>query len=184
MPQATLKEENLSDICRQSVSLERHRHPEINYQLDVPEGPVNLRCDRSQIGQALTNLLKNAAESVSTRIENDTQHGEIRCSITEKIHNEDEKTFAVRIKDNGVGLPESEREKLTEPYVTTREGGTGLGLAIVKKIMEDHSGEIHLTDNKDGGALITLLFHQSKDAEDENNVGLIKTLTGALTNVS
>ncbi|MBT4933740.1 MAG: PAS domain-containing sensor histidine kinase [Rhodospirillaceae bacterium] len=184
MPQATLREENLSDICRQAVSLERHRHPEIDYQLEVPEGPVSLRCDSSQIGQALTNLLKNAAESVSSRFNCDTRDGEIRCSIAEITHNKDDETLAVIINDNGMGLPKSERQKLTEPYVTSREGGTGLGLAIVKKIMEDHSGEILLADSKDGGAMITLLFHQSEEAEDENDVDPMKSATGVMTNVS
>ncbi|MBC8268259.1 MAG: PAS domain-containing sensor histidine kinase [Rhodospirillaceae bacterium] len=184
MPQATLRDENLSDICRQAVSLERHRHPEIDYQLEVPEGPVNLRCDSSQIGQAMTNLLKNAAESVSARFRDNTQNGAIHCSIAEITHNKDDETIAVIINDNGMGLPKSEREKLTEPYVTSREGGTGLGLAIVKKIMEDHSGEILLADSKDGGAMITLLFHQSEEVDDENDIDPMKTATGILTNVS
>ena len=67
-------------------------------------------------------------------------------------------TVAVVVEDNGVGLPHRERDRLTEPYVTTRAGGTGLGLAIVKKIMEDHGGELHLEDREGGGARVTLMF--------------------------
>jgi two-component system nitrogen regulation sensor histidine kinase NtrY len=64
----------------------------------------------------------------------------------------------VTIDDNGKGLPERGRERLTEPYVTTRTKGTGLGLAIVKKIMEDHGGELLLEDAEGGGARVRLVF--------------------------
>ena len=65
-------------------------------------------------------------------------------------------TTAIRsslIEDNGRGLPEQERHRLTEPYVTTRAKGTGLGLAIVKKIMEEHGGNLILDDRPGGGSL-------------------------------
>ena len=57
----------------------------------------------------------------------------------------------VIVEDNGKGLPQQGRERLTEPYVTTRTKGTGLGLAIVKKIMEDHQGELVAGGWGDGG---------------------------------
>jgi two-component system nitrogen regulation sensor histidine kinase NtrY len=61
------------------------------------------------------------------------------------------------VEDNGVGLPSKDRDRLTEPYVTSREKGTGLGLAIVKRILEDHGGELELADAREGrGALATL----------------------------
>ena len=66
--------------------------------------------------------------------------------------------MAVVVEDNGKGLPQHDRERLTEPYVTTRAKGTGLGLAIVKKIMEDHEGELVLEDREAGGARVTLVF--------------------------
>lgn len=185
MPQATLKNENLSDICRQGVILERNRHPEIDYNVELPEESITLRCDSRQIGQALTNLLKNAAESVSARLleEGDkTAKGQIGCSLKEKSDGHGGTFVSIIIADNGLGLPKAEREKLTEPYVTSREGGTGLGLAIVKKIMEDHHGDIILADNDQGGATITLLFHPSEDTEDDNNnqTDPMKTATGLL----
>jgi two-component system nitrogen regulation sensor histidine kinase NtrY len=55
-------------------------------------------------------------------------------------------------------LPAHGRERLSEPYVTTRAKGTGLGLAIVKKIMEDHTGELVLSDRAGGGARVQLVF--------------------------
>jgi two-component system nitrogen regulation sensor histidine kinase NtrY len=68
----------------------------------------------------------------------------------------------VIIEDNGKGLPQQGRERLTEPYVTTRAKGTGLGLAIVKKIMEDHQGELVLEDAEPEGARVRLIFAASE----------------------
>jgi two-component system nitrogen regulation sensor histidine kinase NtrY len=69
---------------------------------------------------------------------------------------------SVIIEDNGKGLPQHGRERLTEPYVTTRAKGTGLGLAIVKKIMEDHQGELVLEDAEPQGAWVSLVFVASE----------------------
>jgi two-component system nitrogen regulation sensor histidine kinase NtrY len=66
--------------------------------------------------------------------------------------------WRIIVEDNGKGLPASLRDRLTEPYVTTRAKGTGLGLAIVKKIMEDHGGELALEDREGGGARVSLVF--------------------------
>ena len=65
----------------------------------------------------------------------------------------------IRVTDNGVGLPKENRNRLAEPYMTTREKGTGLGLAIVKRIMEEHGGRLRLQDAPSGkGAQVTLEF--------------------------
>jgi two-component system, NtrC family, nitrogen regulation sensor histidine kinase NtrY len=162
MPQATLKNENLSVICHRALFLERNRLKNIDYQLELPDDPIYLRCDSLQIGQALTNLLKNAAESVVNH--NKQEIGVIRCSLSQVL-TDNPPLVSIAVHDNGAGLPEAGRENLTEPYVTRREGGTGLGLAIVKKIMEDHSGKIVLSNNEDGGATINLLFYQTDDRE-------------------
>ncbi|MGZ6015566.1 MAG: ATP-binding protein, partial [Phenylobacterium sp.] len=74
----------------------------------------------------------------------------------------DDRGVAFEVEDNGVGLPQSDRDKLTEPYVTTREKGTGLGLAIVRRIMEEHGGELALTDAaRLPGAKVILRFPPS-----------------------
>ncbi len=69
---------------------------------------------------------------------------------------------ALVVEDNGRGLPQDGRERLAEPYVTTRTKGTGLGLAIVKKIMEDHGGELMLEDREGGGARVSLVFNRNE----------------------
>jgi two-component system nitrogen regulation sensor histidine kinase NtrY len=96
------------------------------------------------------NLLKNAAESVAARLEREPETaGRIDIEILDGPD-----AVCVTIADNGVGLPVESRERLTEPYVTTRARGTGLGLAIVKKIVEDHGGALELDDAPGGGARV------------------------------
>jgi two-component system nitrogen regulation sensor histidine kinase NtrY len=102
--------------------------------------------DASQISQVLTNVIKNASESVH---ESKKEGGFIKAKA--KIG----ENIVITIDDNGKGFPEELMDRLTEPYVTTRQKGTGLGLAIVKKIMQDHNGKIDLMNIK-GGARVVL----------------------------
>jgi two-component system nitrogen regulation sensor histidine kinase NtrY len=95
------------------------------------------------LSQALANILKNAAEAIAAR--QDGEPGRIAARLVSDDHG-----LAFEVEDNGVGLPTKDRERLTEPYVTTREKGTGLGLAIVKRILEDHGGELALMDAASG----------------------------------
>jgi len=166
MPAPVMKLENLIDICRASTVLFENAHREITFKSNLPVTPVDLACDRGQIGQALTNLMQNAVDAIEGReslpAANDTP-GE----VTIEVAGEEGYTI-VFVSDNGLGLPSSERDRLTEPYVTTREKGTGLGLAIVRKIMEDHGGTIRLDDSDSGGARVGLVFsNESKSTDDQ-----------------
>jgi two-component system, NtrC family, nitrogen regulation sensor histidine kinase NtrY len=101
------------------------------------------------ISQALTNLLKNAVEAINGIPSGDRGKGRILTRVT--VFDE---IAVIDITDNGAGLPKESRDRLLEPYVTTRDKGTGLGLAIVAKIFEDHGGSIELHDapeDFDGG---------------------------------
>lgn len=99
--------------------------------------------DATMIGQAFTNLIKNAGEAIETAQK--TELGKtMKPEIRVRLH-QDEETLEVTIADNGIGLPE-DRARLFEPYVTTRDEGTGLGLPIVKKIIEEHGGTLNLED--------------------------------------
>jgi two-component system nitrogen regulation sensor histidine kinase NtrY len=160
MPRPVLQNEDLKEICLQSVFLQRNAHPQIEYATLLPEHGLTLPIDRRQIGQALTNLLKNAAEAIDGRDDSPAQPlppGRIEVTLVEQGND-----VTVVISDNGRGLPVEHRARLTEPYVTTRAKGTGLGLAIVKKIMEDHGGYLILDDREGGGARISLVFRRSQ----------------------
>jgi two-component system nitrogen regulation sensor histidine kinase NtrY len=152
MPAALIKTEDLIDITRQAVFLQRAGTPDVRFEVDLPSHPVPVSCDSRQVSQALVNLLKNAIESIQAR-DGDPAPGRIWVRLIET-----DSHVTLVVEDNGRGLPKEGRERLTEPYVTTRAKGTGLGLAIVKKVMEEHRGELILEDREGGGARVKLVF--------------------------
>ena len=167
MPVPVIQPADLSRIVREAMVLQRQAHPEIIWALDIPdEGPV-VDCDRRQIGQALTNLLQNAADAVAMRPDEPSEKGHIAVAISDangEIH--------LSVTDDGIGLPEEDRGRLAEPYVTHKPKGTGLGLAIVKKIMEDHDGRIMLEDNPNGpGAVVTLCLNAKRRMGEVHSSG-------------
>src|SRR4029077_12461041 len=99
-------------------------------------------------------IVKNAVEAIEARLVDSGRKPPGRVVVTVE---EMPGRTVVSVEDNGRGLPKRGRERLTEPYVTTRTKGTGLGLAIVKKIMEDHQGELLLEDGESVGAGVGLL---------------------------
>ena len=143
MPEPELTRNDLSQLVSDALSLQVAGQPDVTFSSDLPDGPVIVDMDGTMIGQALTNLLKNAGEATETYA---AQSGdadyrpEVRLSMQV-----DDTSVRIAIADNGIGLPE-DRARLFEPYVTTRDKGTGLGLPIVKKIIEEHGGTLLLTD--------------------------------------
>ena len=154
MPAPTIKHENLLEVCRQPVFLQRNAQTDIDFEIVAPDPSLVVACDARLVGQALTNLLKNAVESIQGR---SGPAGELPPGRIIVRLQATQGHVLVAVEDNGKGLPQQERERLTEPYVTTRAKGTGLGLAIVKKIMEEHGGGLVLED-RDGGAVVKLIF--------------------------
>jgi two-component system nitrogen regulation sensor histidine kinase NtrY len=167
MPQPVIRPEDIGRIAREALVLPRTARPDIIWHTDIPErGPV-APCDRRLLGQALTNLVQNAVDAVSMRphlvadgddLPADPPAIDITVrSLDDRIH--------IAVTDNGIGLPEADRARLMEPYVTHKPKGTGLGLAIVKKIMEDHGGDVSLNGRPAGsgvaakpGAVATLIL--------------------------
>lgn len=151
MPKPVVDSQDLAETTRQTVFLMRVGHPEVAFEADIPPS-LPARFDRRLISQALTNILKNAAEAIEAVPAEQRGQGRIRIKA-ERVGDD----LVIDIIDNGTGLPQESRNRLLEPYVTTREKGTGLGLAIVGKIMEEHGGGIELYDAPDGrGAWIRL----------------------------
>nr|HIL76149.1 PAS domain-containing sensor histidine kinase [Rhodospirillales bacterium] len=156
MPEPDFKAVNLSELCTQSVFLEQNRFPDIDYIINTGEVEIIISGDRQQISQSLTNIMKNAAESI---IYDSNLKKEIKGKIQLDLLIKPSQIF-IHISDNGGGFSENLIDRISEPYVTTRENGTGLGLAIATKIMEDHNGEILLRNDKNGGATVTLVFNK------------------------
>ncbi|WP_159963659.1 sensor histidine kinase NtrY-like [Profundibacterium mesophilum] len=151
MPEPQRKPHDLTELVRGAVLLQQAGLEQVSIESALPADAVMADLDETMIGQALTNLLKNAGEAVQARVDagRDPEHAP-RIKVQMNA-GEDEVTLS--ISDNGIGLPE-DRSRLFEPYVTTRDEGTGLGLAIVKKIIEEHGGTLTLTDAEpfDAGA--------------------------------
>ena len=141
MPRAVMEPEDIADTVRQVVFLMRVGHADIDIDLELHEDPMPARFDRRLISQGLTNIIKNASEAIAAVPQADRGRGHIRV-----IAAREGSDVTVDIIDNGIGLPKENRNRLLEPYVTTREKGTGLGLAIVGRILEDHGGGIELRD--------------------------------------
>ncbi|MDE1466759.1 sensor histidine kinase [Aurantiacibacter sp. D1-12] len=155
LPKPVFRQEDAVDLVRQALFLQEVAHPEITYRFTTDSDVPPIECDRHQLGQAMTNVLKNAAEAIDTRgrdAEPDWR-GKIALSVSMKGE-----FMQIEVEDNGVGLPQG-GVNVIEPYVTTREKGTGLGLAIVKKIVEEHGGELAFAAGSEGeGTRATLRF--------------------------
>ncbi len=156
MPKPVIGAEDLRELVKAAVFPQKVSFPDIDYLVETPDTPVMAQCDGRLIVQALSNLLKNAAESIGGRLAND------ESGAPGKIVVRMESVGAlarIHIIDNGVGLPKAERHRLAEPYMTTRAKGTGLGLAIVKKVAEEHGGSLEFEDDHslgETGARITI----------------------------
>ncbi len=160
MPAPNIEPHDLMEIVNSQIMLFQSSDSTITFEKDFQSlKSIQIACDDGMIRQAITNLFQNAVDAMT---EANTKDKKLMVSVL-KTENEVE----VRVTDNGPGLPKHGRKELTNPYVTNRSKGTGLGLAIVNKIMEDHSGKLHLasTDDPDmqgpegyDGAIVILRF--------------------------
>ena len=151
MPKPVFREENFFDLVRQAIFLQEVAHPAIRFAAEGAHEGSDLCCDRRQIGQAVTNILKNAVEVIEARQQIEPGYS---GAVTATVFRQ-EPYLVLTLDDNGIGLP-ADRDRIVEPYMTTREKGTGLGLAIVKKIVEEHYGELSFEPNDQGGTRVTI----------------------------
>jgi two-component system nitrogen regulation sensor histidine kinase NtrY len=164
MPEPDRKPCDLTQLLRDALTLQGQTLGRA-LSADLPPAPLVLQLDPTMIGQALTNLIKNAGEALESKIRDGAPEG---YAGAVRVTLETNETAAIiRIMDNGIGLP-ADRERLFEPYVTTRSEGTGLGLPIVKKIIEEHGGTLELTDaplfdaNTHSGAMAVITLPRSE----------------------
>jgi two-component system nitrogen regulation sensor histidine kinase NtrY len=166
MPKAKLEADDLTDCVRRVLFLMRVAHPEISFEERLPDHAIVALFDRRLISQALTNIMKNAAEGIAAVAAEASLAGEIAVSLS--VGNG---TVAIDVIDNGKGFPLEDRQRLLEPYMTTRAEGTGLGLPIVVKILTDHGGGLELRDKPTGrGAWVRLYFPWSDEAQPSSDV--------------
>ncbi|HWE46095.1 MAG TPA: PAS domain-containing sensor histidine kinase [Caulobacteraceae bacterium] len=161
MPAPNFAHENAAELLRQAVFAQRVAAPEIEVTLGDLPAEADFVADGRMVAQALTNVLKNAGESVAAKLAQDPN---LKAQMSAALV-VDGDTLTFVVEDAGLGLPVKDRDRLAEPYVTTREKGTGLGLAIVKRICEDHGGELLLGDAESlTGARVSLRFPRTLTA--------------------
>jgi two-component system nitrogen regulation sensor histidine kinase NtrY len=141
MPKPVMTAEDVADTARQAVFLQRVGSPDIDIEFETEAEKMPAKFDRRLISQALTNIIKNATEAIAAVPADELGKGRIRVSVKREGPQ-----VVIDVIDNGTGLPKENRNRLLEPYVTTREKGTGLGLAIVGRILEEHGGQMELFD--------------------------------------
>ncbi|HEV2898977.1 MAG TPA: PAS domain-containing sensor histidine kinase [Pseudaminobacter sp.] len=158
MPKPEMKIMDLREPLREASFLVEVSRSDIAFERVFGSEPLKGKFDSRLMSQAFGNVIKNAAEAIEAAERENGQNGMIRVSA-----GREGRMIRIDIIDNGKGLPRENRQRLLEPYMTTREKGTGLGLAIVKKIVEDHGGRLELHDAPpdfhDGrGAMVTMLL--------------------------
>ena len=167
MPEPEIRPADICGICREALILPRSARPDIEFAATLPPGPVEIPCDAPQIAQVVTNLVQNAVDAIDRRPEGSPDaRGRVELVLAAG-----EEASVMEVRDNGIGLPQVAVERLTEPYVTTREGGTGLGLAIVKKVLEDHGGGLALADRPGGGTTATVRLPGRQGAAAQTGEG-------------
>ena len=182
MPVPNFSNHDLSRLIREAVFTQRVAKPDIAIEIVEPIPVARIICDDRLLAQAIGNILKNAGEAISALKLNaeETDYGTNPVG-TGLIHEPKgqiriemsliEDNVRIAVEDNGIGLPEKDRDRLTEPYVTTREKGTGLGLAIVKRIIEDHKGEFSLMDAETlSGAMAVILLPLAARSDTETTL--------------
>lgn len=154
LPKPVFRGEDPVDLARQALFLQEVSRPDINFGFSSSGDVGIIACDRHQFGQAMTNVLKNAVEAIEARQKagDAAYRGSIMLSLTGSPED-----VVVTVADNGIGLPQ-DRDRIVEPYVTTREKGTGLGLAIVKKIVEEHGGDMTFAPGDSEGTVVSMRF--------------------------
>jgi signal transduction histidine kinase len=137
---------DLVPVVRRALALAevRARRQHVTLAADLPPGPVELNIDAAQVQQVLLNLLLNALDALP-------QGGAVRVEI--RPSTPQEPAVAVRVRDTGPGIAPRIRERLFEPFVSSKETGLGLGLSISRRLVEAHGGTIFGENAPGGGAL-------------------------------
>lgn len=160
MPKPTLKSFDLASLLDETGFAQNVVSPDIRVEARHTTNPLIVSGDERLLGQAIGNIVKNAAEAIDRLPLSEETLGLIEIS-TDDLGD----SVEIIIEDNGPGFPEAARDRLLEPYVTTREKGTGLGLAIVNRIIMDHGGSIALEGRPDGlkGARVRITLPKQSD---------------------
>jgi two-component system nitrogen regulation sensor histidine kinase NtrY len=121
--------------------------PHVEVRAELPDGPLPVHIDALLLKRCLDNLVRNAAQAI---------RGAGRGGLVVVAARDEGDRTVLEVRDDGPGVPEDARERVFDPYYTTKNEGTGLGLAIVKKIVLEHGGEISCSAAPEGGACLRI----------------------------
>jgi two-component system nitrogen regulation sensor histidine kinase NtrY len=142
MPEVTPVPQGLNQAVEEVVALFHGSHPLVDIRLEADAGIPDVPLDREQIQRVLINLIDNALAAIP---ESDGKIN-IRTSFNRRL-----RVVRLEVADNGPGVPQEDKERLFEPYFSTKKTGTGLGLTIARSLIMDHRGYIRVLDNEPQG---------------------------------
>ncbi len=142
LPTANPVPDDLNEVVREVVDLYVQASEGIEFTFRPDPSVPLFDLDKEQMKRALVNLLDNASAAVA-------HNGKVHVATA---YDPDLSMVSIEVADNGHGVNPVDRERLFEPYFSTKSGGTGLGLSIVSAIVSDHGGFIRVRDNPGGGA--------------------------------
>lgn len=148
LPQSKPTPGLLNEVLQQTVSLFANAHSEVKFDVKTDTTVPVFKFDLDQIKRVLTNLIDNAVAACAKSAEPTVVVG---TEFDSQL-----KTVRITVVDNGSGIPSQDRQRIFEPYFSTKEGGTGLGLSIVKRVIEDHGGYIRALPNEGQGTKMVI----------------------------
>ena len=146
LPKPEMKKTRLNILCSDLILFHKRSNKKITFATNNLKKNLIVNIDELQLSMAISNLIQNSIESINEKTSNNKRfNGKIDLSIYVKKNN-----VCIKIIDNGSGLPKNfPKDKILEPYITTKKRGTGLGLAIVLKIIQEHKGMFYIFDKKE-----------------------------------
>jgi two-component system nitrogen regulation sensor histidine kinase NtrY len=148
LPQTKPVLASLHQVCVDVLDMYRAAHRDVSFEFETEGQAPDFRFDPEQIRRVLINLIDNAVAAV--------QQQPSPKVILRLQYDASLKLVRLMIIDNGPGIPAADRDRVFEPYFSTKESGTGLGLAIVRRIIEDHNGFVRALANESQGAKLLL----------------------------
>jgi two-component system nitrogen regulation sensor histidine kinase NtrY len=144
---------DLNALVEESVANFREAHPEVEFALNLAPALPHVAIDREALKRAVVNLLDNGVAASIASSNGQRPRLEARTAVDYQTG-----VVTMEISDNGPGIDPRLRQRIFEPYFSTKKGGTGLGLAIVASIVTDHHGFVRVRDNKPRGSRFIVEF--------------------------
>ncbi|MBA2686972.1 MAG: hypothetical protein H0U64_02620 [Gemmatimonadaceae bacterium] len=153
---------NATDVAR------AQSNDRIRFKIVLPKRELLVRGDEDMLHRAIVNLLLNAAQASPDAGEIRIEGGELSSHQLPQADRFRDGAIAVRVIDQGEGIPRELRERLFDPFVTSKPGGSGLGLAVVHRSVEAHGGFVHVDANK-RGSRFTIVLPKSSSSKERSN---------------